>query len=234
MKGFIRKILGGAAAAIGLVIAGLVNYVVEHGELPAWSAGALSWLSSLMTIEVPWALWEVLLVLLVPGLIFCALIYYLGHKYDLVVNDYNKQHDLFEVAEVANSRLEKENSKLKIANKKLLESISALEASSSDLVTQNKKLKESAELTSKPKHKQIDISRTCLEVLMAIAALTESNIRADLDSIDSIVKLGRIQTHAALDVLKECDLVSSSGNLSGIRYRLTAQGRVYYLERKDQ
>ena len=62
----IGKVFGGAAAAIGLVVAGLVNYVVEHGELPAWSSGALSWLSELMMTEIPWAFWQVILFILVP------------------------------------------------------------------------------------------------------------------------------------------------------------------------
>ncbi|RXF65424.1 hypothetical protein BKM77_04025 [Pseudomonas syringae] len=169
-----------------------------------------------------------------PCLGFGTLVYYWGRKYDLLVDDYNKQNDLFATTQVARSKLEKENSKLKIAHEKLLESVKALEAANSDLVTQNAELKESAALANELNQKQVEIDVTCLDVLKAIAALTERDLRADLESIDSIVRLGKIQTHAALDVLRRGDLISASGNVLGIRYRLTAQGRVYYLEHKDQ
>ncbi|PBP61369.1 hypothetical protein CCL18_05090 [Pseudomonas syringae] len=187
-----------------------------------------------MTLEAPLALWEVLLCILMPCLGFGTLVYYWGRKYDLLVDDYNKQNDLFATTQVARSKLEKENSKLKVTHEKLLESIKALEATNSDLVTQNAELKESAALANELNQKQVEIDVTCLDVLKAIAALTERDLRADLESIDSIVRLGKIQTHAALDVLRRGDLISASGNVLGIRYRLTAQGRVYYLEHKDQ
>ncbi|RMR07141.1 hypothetical protein [Pseudomonas syringae group genomosp. 7] len=234
LKGLRKTVYGGAAAAIGLFFAGLISYVVEHGELPAWSSGALSWLYSLMTLEAPLALWKVLLCILIPSLGFGTLVYYWGRKYDLLVDGYNEQNDLFAAAQVEKSKLEKENSKLKIAHEELLESVKALEATNSDLVKQNAELKESVALANELNQKQVEIDVTCLDVLKAIAALTERDLRADLESIDSIVRLGKIQTHAALDVLRRGDLISASGNVLGIRYRLTAQGRVYYLEHKDQ
>lgn len=233
MKGLQKRIIGWAIAAMGFVVAGLINYVVEHGELPPWSSGALSWLSSLMLIQTPWAFWELLAILLTPCVVFGVLIIYLWNSYSDIVDDFNEQNDILISAKAAKNKLEEEHSELKVVHAKLLASVELLEVSNSDLVAQNAELKEVAALAIEPDHKQVEIDGTCLNVLKAIAALTERDIRAELDNIESVVRLGRIQTHAALDVLKERGLVDAPGSVRGIRYRLTAQGRVYYLEHKD-
>lgn len=234
MKGLRKTIIGASVAAVGSVGAALVSYVVEHGELPAWSSGALNWLSSLMLIQAPWALWEILATFLTPCVAFGVLVYYLSHSHSALVDEFNEQNDALTDAHANRSRLEKEHAQLKIAHAKLVESVKLLEASNSHLVTQNSELKGAAALAIESENKRLEINDTCLNVLKAIATLTERDLRADLDNVDSIVKLGKIQTHAALDVLKESELVSMSGNVRGIRYRLTAQGRVYYLANQHQ
>ncbi|VVN47548.1 hypothetical protein [Pseudomonas fluorescens] len=235
MKGLQKKIIGGTIAAIGLVGAGLINYVVEHGELPAWLSAALSWLSSLMLTQAPWAFWEILIILLTPCAILGVLIVMLLRKNSVDVDDYNAQNNMLVATDAAKSRLEKQHKELKSDHAKLLASVEALTLSNSDLVAQNEKLKnEVAAFAIAAEPERVDIDITCLNVLKAIAALTERDLRAELDNIESIVRLGRIQTHAALDALKESGLVAASGNVRGIRYRLTAQGRVYYLKCKDQ
>lgn len=233
LKGLRATIIGGAIAVVGAVGVALINYVVEHGELPPWSSGALSWLTSLMLIQTPWAFWEILATFLAPCIIFGLLVYYLWHSYSVLADEFNEQNDVLTNARANMNRLDKEHSQLKITHAKLLASVELLEVTNSDLVTQNSELREAAALAIQPDSRQIEINETCLNVLKAIAALTERDLRADLDNVDSIVKLGKIQTHAALDVLKESDLISMSGNVRGIRYRLTAQGRAYYLEHKD-
>lgn len=236
MKGLHKKIIAGVIAALGLVVAGLINYVVEHGELPAWSSGALSWLSSLMLIQTPWAFWEILFILLAPCAVLGVLIFILWQKNSVDVDDYNEQLVVLRDTKAAKIKLKKEYSDLKDAHDKLAASVEEMKSSNSDLVSKNAELKnEVAEiLAAAVEAKKPEINNTCLNVLKAVAALTERDLRADLDNVDSIVKLGKIQTHAALDVLKESDLISMSGNVRGIRYRLTAQGRVYYLEHQDQ
>ncbi|MDQ0739690.1 hypothetical protein [Pseudomonas sp. W4I3] len=230
LKGLRATIIGCAIAVVGAVGVALINYVVEHGELPPWSSGALSWLSSLMLIQTPWAFWEILATFLTPCLVFGFLVYYLWRSHSVLVDEFNEQNDVLVDARTCKNRLDKEHSQLKIAHAELLASVELLEVANSDLVTQNSELREAAALAIQPDNKQIEINETCLNVLKAIAALTERDLRADLDNVDSIVKLGKIQTHAALDVLTERQLISMSGNIGGIRYRLTAQGRVYYLE----
>jgi RIO-like serine/threonine protein kinase len=109
-----------------------------------------------------------------------------------------------------------------------------LTLSNSDLMEQNEELqKKVATMAASTESKDIGVDDSSLAVLNAIATLTERDIRVELDNIESLVRLGKIKTHAALDVLKESGLVSATGNVRGIRYRLTAQGRVYYLEHKD-
>ncbi|MCH7420696.1 hypothetical protein [Pseudomonas mosselii] len=235
MKGLHKKIIAGVIAALGLVVAGLINYVVEHGELPAWSSGVLSWLSSLMLIQTPWAFWEILLILLGPCAVLVVLIFILWQKNSVDVDDYNEQLVILRNTKAAYIKLKKEYSDLNDAHDKLAASVEEIKATNSDLASKNAELKkEIAEmLAAAVVAKKPEVNKTCLNVLKAIAALTERDLRADLDSIDSIVRLGKIQTHAALDVLKESDLISMSGNVRGMRYRLTAQGRVYYLEHQD-
>lgn len=59
-----------------------------------------------------------------------------------------------------------------------------------------------------------------------------------MDFFDATVKLRKTQAHAALDVLEKTEQISMSGNVRGIRYRITAQGQgqgqAYYLEHQDQ
>lgn len=240
MKGLHKNIIAGVIAALGLVVAGLINYVVEHGELPAWSSGALSWLSSLMLIQTPWAFWEILLILLAPCAVLGVLIFILLQKNSVDVDDYNEQLVVLRDTKAAKIKLKKEYSDLNDAHEKLAASVEEIKASNSDLASKNAELKKevaemlAAAAAAAAAAKKPEVNNTCLNVLKAIAALTERNLRADLDNIDSIVKLGKIQTHAALDVLKESELISVSANVRGISYRLTAQGRVYYLEHQDQ
>lgn len=233
MKGLRATIVGGAITTIGIVVAGLINYVVEHGELPAWSSGALSWITSLMLIQTSWAFWELLAILLTPCIIFGLMIVHLWRSYSAIVDEFNEQNDMLKDSQAGKSRLDKEYSQLKITHAELLASVELLEVTNSDLVTQNSELKEAAALAVEPEPEQVEINDTCLSVLKAIATLTERDIRAELDNIESLVRLGKIQTHAALDMLKESGLVSATGNVRGVRYRLTAQGRVYYLGHKD-
>lgn len=236
MKGLRTAIIGASVAAVGSVGVALVNYVVEHGELPAWSSGAFRWLSSLMLIQAPWAFWEILVILLAPCAALGTLTYVLWQKNSVDVDDYNKQLMVLRDAKAAKIKLEKDISDLKDAHDNLMASVGELKSSNSDLTSKNAELKEEvAEMqavaaeTKKPK-----INDSCLSVLKAIANLTERNLTAELDSVGAAVKLGKIQTHAALDVLNESGLISMSGSVRGIRYHLTAKGRAYYLEHQDQ
>jgi len=188
-----------------------------------------------MLIQAPWALWEILLILLAPSAVLGVLVFMLLQKNSVDVDDYNEQLVVLRDTKATNIKLKKKYSDLNDAHEKLAASAEEIKASNSDLASKNAELKkEIAEmLAAVVAPKKSEINNLCLNVLKAVAALTERDLRADLDNVDSIVKLGKIQTHAALDVLKENELISVSGNVRGIRYRLTAQGRVYYLEHQD-
>jgi Na+-transporting methylmalonyl-CoA/oxaloacetate decarboxylase gamma subunit len=241
LKGLQKKIIAGVIAAIGIVIAGLINYVVEHGELPAWSSGVLSWLSSLMLIQTPWAFWEILVIFLTPFVVLSLLIFYVWHMHAVLVDDYNEQYDKLRIAEAAKRKFENNHIELKTANAELLASVELLEVSNSDLVASNSDLtaqngelkKEIDSLTLKAAPAELEVDDACLNVLKAIAALVERELRTSLDNVDAIVKYGRIKTEAAMDVLKDNGLISSAGSTQGIRYLFTPQGRAYYLKHKE-
>jgi hypothetical protein len=233
LKGLHKKIIAGVIAALGLVVAGLINYVVEHGELPAWSSGALSWLSSLMLIQTPWAFWEILLILLAPCAVLGVLIFILWQKNSVDVDDYNAQLEVLKTTSAAKIQLEKQHNELTTEHAKLLASVDTLKLSNSDLLAQNEELKKAVAMVNEAKPKDVEINDICLSVLKAIASLAERDIRVELDNIESIVGFGKIQTHAALDILIESGLVSAAANVRGTRYRLTPKGRAYYVGRKD-
>lgn len=234
MKGIWGRVTKWSVGTLGAAGLALIAYVVEHGELPTWLSTALSGLSSFLRTEVPWAFWETLMIFLTPCAIFGVLIVILWQKNSVDVDDYNAQNDILVATDAAKNRLEKQHKELKSDHAKLLASVEMLTLSNSDLMEQNEELqKKVATMAASTESKDIGVDDSSLAVLNAIATLTERDIRVELDNIESLVRLGKIKTHAALDVLKESGLVSATGNVRGIRYRLTAQGRVYYLEHKD-
>ncbi|WPN61725.1 hypothetical protein QMK47_19505 [Pseudomonas sp. P9_35] len=180
----------------------LIAYVVEHGDLPTWISSALSGLSSFLRAEVPWAFWEILIAFLTPCAILGALIVMLLRKNSVDVDDYNTQNDMLIATDAAKNQLEKQHKKLTSDHAKLLTSVEALTLSNSDLVAQNEELKkEAAGIAISTESKNINIDRTSLSVLNAIATLTERDVKVELDNIESLVRIGKIQSHASLDVL---------------------------------
>ncbi|WP_413791201.1 MULTISPECIES: hypothetical protein [unclassified Pseudomonas] len=234
MKGIWGKVIKVSAATLGAAGVALIAYVVEHGELPTWLSTALNGLSSFFNAQAPWALWEILLAVLLPCASLGVLIVILLQKNSVDVDDYNAQLEILRTTNAAKIRLEKQDKELTAEHSKLLASVEALKLSNSDLVAQNEELKKAVAMVSEAKPKDIEINDICLRVLKAIASLIERDIRADLDNIASIVGVGKIQTHVALDSLIENGLVSASANVRGTRYRFTPQGRSFYVKLEDQ
>ncbi len=132
------------------------------------------------------------------------------------------------------NKLEQRYKYLKSEHANLLASVHLLTSSNSELLAQNEELKNSVAMMASDTPEKMEVNGIYLLVLKAIASLTERDLRVDLDNIEAVVRLGKIQTHAALDVLKENGLISASANVRGTRYRFTAQGRVCYLELKGE
>ncbi|POD34145.1 MarR family transcriptional regulator [Pseudomonas syringae] len=217
LKGFIGKVLGGAAAAIGLVVAGLVNYVVEHGELPAWSSGALSWLYSLITLEAPLALWKVLLLLLIPSLGFGALSYYLVRKYDLLVDDYNKQNRKFSIAEAVRAKLEKVCVELESANAKLLDENSVLKVQNQSIPNE--------------KSTQVALTETHFDILLLVADCENTSVIPTISNLSARSDLTKVALTSALDDLRDLAYVLRFNIGLDKRFQLTASGRKLVLSK---
>ncbi|SEI69232.1 winged helix DNA-binding protein [Pseudomonas sp. NFACC07-1] len=233
MKGIRGKVIKWSLGTLGAAGVALIAYVVEHGELPVWLSKALSALSGLLHMQAPWALWEILLAVLIPCAGLGIVIVILLQKNSVDVDDYNAQLEVLKTTNAAKIQLEKQYNELTTEHAKLLASVDTLKLSNSDLLAQNEELKKAVAMVNEAKPKDIEINDICLSVLKAIASLIERDIRAELDNIESIVGFGKIQTHAALDILIESGLVSASANVRGTRYRLTPKGRAYYVGRKD-
>lgn len=234
MKGIWGRVTKWSVGTLGAAGLALIAYVVEHGELPAWLSTVLSGLSSFLRAEVPWGFWEILVIFLTPCFILGGLIVMLVHRNSVDIDDFNAQCDVLDATNASMKRLEKEYLELKSNHESLLASTEMLMVSNSGLVEQNEELKKQiATMVFSAEPKEFDIDEASFAVLNAVATLTERDVRVELDSVESLVRLGKIRTHAALDVLSECGLISASGNVRGTRYRLTAQGRSYYLEHKN-
>ncbi|MNN65648.1 hypothetical protein D3C81_1811680 [compost metagenome] len=67
MKGVWGKVAKWLVGIVGAAALALVGYMVEHGELPAWLSRTLNSVSAVLTITTPWAVWELLLPILVIG-----------------------------------------------------------------------------------------------------------------------------------------------------------------------
>ena len=217
LKGLIRKIFGVAAAAMGLIVAGLVNYVVEHGELPAWSSGTLSWVSGLMLTEIPWAFWQVLLFILVPGLIFCFLIYHLGTKHDALVDDYNEQNNKFRIAKAAKEKLEKDYVELETANTKLLDENSVLKIQNQSIPAEQST--------------QAALTETHFDILLLIADCENASVIPTISNISARSELTKVALTSTLDDLRDLGYVLRINIGLDKKFQLTASGRKLVLSK---
>ncbi|MDR9864641.1 MULTISPECIES: hypothetical protein [Pseudomonas] len=234
MNGIWRRITKWSLGILGAAGLALIAYVVEHGELPTWLSTILNTISVFMRLEAPLAFWQTLLIFLTPCVFFGGMVAYLLYRNSTDINDFNAQCDILDATDAAMNKLEQRYKYLKSEHANLLASVHLLTSSNSELLAQNEELKNSVAMMASDTPEKMEVNGIYLLVLKAIASLTERDLRVDLDNIEAVVRLGKIQTHAALDVLKENGLISASANVRGTRYRFTAQGRVCYLELKGE
>lgn len=215
MKGLQKRIIGLAIAAMGLVVAGLINYVVEHGELPPWSSGALSWLSSLMLIQTPWAFWELLAILLTPCVVCGVLIIYLWNSYSDIVDDFNEQNDKLRIAESAKERFEKDHIELKAANAVLLEENKGLKVQNQSMPT-----KHAASPALTDRHSSI---------LLLISECENASVITTMGNLSARTNLQKVALFSTLDDLKEFGYLTPIQVGYDKKYQLTASGRKFVL-----
>ncbi|QVI77588.1 MarR family winged helix-turn-helix transcriptional regulator [Pseudomonas syringae] len=217
LKGLRKTVYGGAAAAIGLFFAGLISYVVEHGELPAWSSGALSWLYSLMTLEAPLALWKVLLCILIPSLGFGTLVYYWGRKYDLLVDDYNKQNGRFSIAEVARAKLKKDYVELEATNAKLLDENSVLKVQNQSIPNEQST--------------QVALTETHFDILLLVADCENASVIPTISNLSARSELTKVALASTLDDLRDLGYVLRFNMGLDKKIQLTPSGRKLVLSK---
>jgi predicted transcriptional regulator len=211
LKGLRATIIGGSVAAVGSVGAALVNYVVEHGELPAWSSGAFSWLSSLMLIQAPWALWEILATFLTPCLAFGVLVYYLSHSHSALVDEFNERNDKLRLVEITKRRLEKDCIELKSANAELLDENNILKGQSQSIPAE-----QPAQAALTDRH---------ISILLVLAECENASIITTTENLYERSNLQKVALISTLDDLRDFGYILRISMDIGKKYQLTASGR---------
>lgn len=213
LKGLRATIIGGAITVVGTFGAALVNYVVEHGELPQWSSGALSWLSSLMLIQAPWAFWEILVIFLTPSMAFGLMIVHLWRTYSTLVDDYNEQCDRLELANAAKERLERDDVKLKAINAALLDENNSLKAK-----------------IHSESHSQTELAERHFSVLLSVAECENAGVVTTIENLSVRSDLQKVALSSTLDDLIASGYIQRISMAYKYKYQLTPSGRKLVLK----
>ncbi|WP_409261138.1 hypothetical protein [Pseudomonas putida] len=200
-----RKVVALPIAGLVLVGQSVIGYVTENGKLPDWMPEKISWLGSVLTIEISLSLW--VFVLVVAGgaiagwwLLKCSKITAKGYEQRLVL-----MGDEFANCKKQLSAVTDEN----------IELMRQLDAHNSQEVGRKE---------AKP---EFDTQSMEFRALAAIATGINNGVPTTLFYISSALRTSKVEAHAAIDTLSALDLVSSSITGKGIVYKLTAKGRKY-------
>lgn len=237
MKGMWGKTAKCLLAAVGAAGLALVGYVVEHGELPAWLSGLLGFVQNGLTVATPWAVWELLLPILVMGGVSVALL----HREAVKIKEQGDQVDaLTNELQSVKSHLrgmEKAHSDLKTAHDGVIQSCSTLEASNTELLAANAELKKNASLASQAvksdKLSASSLNQEQLSVFGFIGGCLDSGRDVYVDTVVRGLRLSLLTAEDILDALCELKFLERYDSIVEPEYFvLTPAGRSCYLELK--
>ncbi|VVP63711.1 hypothetical protein PS907_00597 [Pseudomonas fluorescens] len=210
-------VITGILGVGGLILTPMADSLVKEGKLPDWLAPKVDGFLRFFLLTTPWALWELMLIVLFIG----GVAIFVVHR------------DSRTIALQAN-RIASLSSELKhrIQRCALLETANAdLEASASNLKQSNTALEQQLSALS-PAYKDGELSAVVFDMLAAVAMFADKDIRATLLTISSVMAIGNVEAHAAIDVLMERKFLARGGGVRGEYFQLTPAGRAYYLKHK--
>ena len=224
-------------AALGAAGLALVGYVVEHGELPAWVSELLGLVKDSLTATTPWALWELLLPVLVLGGVAAVLLNIEAAKIKEQGDQIDALTDKLNFLKSHLRDMEKAHSKLKTAHDNAIQHRSTLEATNAELLATNEKLTKSSSSASKTvkpdKLNSMNLNQEQLSAFKFIGERLDSGRDVSIDTITKGLRLSLLTAEEILDALCDLKFVERYDNLiDGESFHLTTAGRSCFLELK--
>lgn len=205
-KGHWAKVIGVPVAVAVVVGQSFIGYVTENGQLPPWMPEKLGGIASWLATEMSLPHWASILI------VVC-----IGGAGALFVRLQSR------IAREQQTRLVQMNKTL--ADMKIHNAV--LETASLDLKQQI------VEMAQTDKPVEPEISLIGFRMLTAIAFHTNTNASATLANVSNVLGVGKVEAHAAIDILTEHGMVVSGVTGHGAVYRFTPKGRAYYLKHKE-
>lgn len=231
MKGLQGKVIGGAVTVMGAVGLALTSHVVDNGALPVWLSKVVALCIEFALFEVPIPAWFALsaITLMAGGALFLA---YTCLKQIRESDPYTDELKAeYRTLRSHCKALEKSNSELNSTKTHLISELARLNTFNSDLTGRNSEFESDiARLTQT----QSEIPALAFKLLATIAEYTDANVRPSLYLLFATLRAGNVEAHAALDILLEQQLLSSTSTGNGNAYAFTPKGRAYYLKHKEQ
>lgn len=210
MKGRWGKVIGWPLAVAALVGQSFIGYVTENGQLPPWMPEKLGWLASLLSTDIPLPLWTIVLFV-----VSVSVVLVIGVKDAIAVTDQGasiaRLQDECEKREQRSVALETQKASLM---EQLVEKTQALEAMEAQ--------------------KAVAVSAIGHKVLATVAKCTDRNVIPTLSTIAASIRVGHVETHAAIDVLIDKGFLSRASYSDGPRFRFTPAGRAFYVKHLEQ
>lgn len=200
-----RKVVALPLAGLVLVGQAVIGYVTENGKLPDWMPEKLSWLGSLLAVELKISLWVLVLIVVGMGMVGWWIL-----KSQLLA------------AKRREERLSLIGNELAICKKQ----VSAMAEENNEL-TRQMDVQSFQMVEQRQSEPAFDVQSIEFRVLAAITAGINHGQATTLFYIKSTLNTSNVEAHAAIDVLSALDLVSSSITGKGRIYKLTAKGRKY-------
>ena len=190
----LKKIVLGAMGVAGVTV---VAYVVEHGDFPEWLRRLFSWVWAFLTLTTEWALWELLMLLILIG---TPAIYFL-YTAEVRINQ----------LQIGIDQLEFRAKKLRQREQELVKSL------------EEHRLK--AEIQVLDSTADPTLTQSQIELLLILARFENDNVLATVNNILRSSKFGKVILVSLLDDLKELQCITRVSIYLDVKYRLTPLGR---------
>jgi len=210
-------VITGFAGLAGLIATPIADSLVKDGKLPDWLSPKVDGLLSVLSLTTPWALWELMLIVLGIGGIA---IYALYRDSRTIRHQESRIASLSSEVDGCKQRciaLDAANAELKLSNVQFKASIVALD-------------QQIRELPQGASEVDTQIPLLAFKVLEAIAMLTNAGVHTLLSRIHMAAGGSRVEIQASIDILIHYELVQGFDTPQEAMYELSSKGRAFYLD----
>ncbi len=234
--------LGVGAATVGIIAAPVADSLVKEGKFPGGLGAVVSTLWGWFTMQVSFSLWLALLLVALTGLGLRALLRVHARKANIpspLIAKLNR-----ELQTLANDKadLEVSNAQLKLQIAALVNTQETQQSRNAALEVEHRAIEAKyndvqRELVSLRQAQAAEADKPIIldfayRTLLAIVELSDRHAPATLHMLRSAMGCGQVETLAAIEILLENKMIEKTENILGTIYKLSANGRAYYLEQK--